>query len=170
MPTFNDFTAAASGSSRFVARFEFIGSNSNNLSGKSRKFWTVERLRDGGPLRIRYGRITNDGSREGGSVSNEGIHWEDAYKKAGAKASKGYRLCQVTTFSGGSSSRRRAVRGPVDVRGWASAMPAPFNTIVTVDPKTGEALDSAGFLVCKMPVAQAESIVKAQAAGWGVAA
>ena len=54
----SDLHKAFGGDYRFTAVFTYVGANYDNKSGKSNKFWAIERPKDGGDLQLRYGPIS----------------------------------------------------------------------------------------------------------------
>ena len=156
MSDFNEFQTLVSSERKFVARFEYVGSNLNNQSGQSAKFWQVERQIESGSLQVRYGKIDTEGR-----VSGTGISCSTAIKKARAKVAKGYELVWVDSDETKTEQALREAK-PLEVRDWAKSMPDPFCNIVTVNIKTGEALDAAGLPVCHLPREVIENIIAAQ--------
>ena len=160
MSDFNEFKSIMSGERRFAARFEYIGSNLNNQSGQSAKFWQVERQGEFGPLQVRYGKIGT-----AGRVTGNGMSRTEALKKARNKVARGYELVSVDSWKSSTETKtEQALREakPLEVRDWAKSMPDPFCNIVTVNIKTGEALDAAGLPVCHLPREVIENIIAAQ--------
>lgn len=75
----------------FVVRFEYRGSNRDNKSGRSSKFWQIT-FSGSGFCEIRWGRIGSRGQSQRKS-------WWDAKEKAYKKQDKGYRYASGTQTS-----------------------------------------------------------------------
>lgn len=157
IPNFDGFRRIMSGSRKFEARFEFVGHNSSNASGQSAKFWQIERKESFGPVQVRYGKIGNSGR-----VTGNGMSRKEALLKARNKVAKGYKLISLKYAPSEPESQTTLLGKPLEVRGWAKTMPDPFCNIVTVNIKTGEALDAEGLPVCHLPREVIESIIAAQ--------
>lgn len=147
---------AARNGSPFVVRAEYVGYNGANASGRSSKFWIIERTRRDGYIQIRYGRIGSQGR-----ATNEGIGIYDALDKLHKKESKGYRVVSRVAEQAPAPA---PVPAPVvrdraaAILAWASTLPAPFDTIRSLTPE-GVATDASGSLVCTLPQAEAVRIL-----------
>jgi len=134
----------------FQIRYAYTGVNYNNLSGWSDKYWCIERPERGGPIQIRFGRTGTKGQ-----VHSRGISLDAAMVKAQSKTAKGYRYISAKVLD----------RGPAQtdtrptLREWSKDLPAPFNGITAIRAD-GSALDSSGNVVCRLPAAQAEALIR----------
>lgn len=127
----------------FAIIAEYHGANWNNASGRSDKFWMIERERAHGPIQIRYGKTGSCGA-----VSNEGIDLYDAFDKLSGKVGKGYRVTVC----------KAAPEKPS-----ITTAPAPFNAVRSFraqDVTVGmyDALDARGVLVATVPARVAHEI------------
>jgi len=146
MPTTDFSTArdAARNGRAFSIKLEFHGSNWNNLSGRSDKFWMIERVRDHGPIQIRYGKTGSFGA-----TANEGIDLYDALAKMSDKQAKGYRV---------TICKAAAAKPSI------TTAPAPFNAVRSFrarDVIMGmcDAVDARGVLVATVPNHVANEII-----------
>jgi len=154
---------AARNGSPFTIRAEYVGYNDKNASGRSSKFWIIERSHRDGYIQIRYGRIGSQGR-----ATNEGISIYDALERLHQKESKGYRVVSRVAEQAPAPApvvnRPRAKTAPVvkdraaAILEWASTLPAPFNTIRALTPE-GVATDASGSLVCTLPQTEAARIL-----------
>jgi len=130
----------------FQIRYAYTGVNYNNVSGWSDKYWCIERPARGAPIQIRFGKTGSNGQ-----VCNRGISLNAAMSKARSKTAKGYRCVSAKVLD----------RGPArpSLREWSKGLPAPFNGIATIRAD-GSALDVSGNVVCRLPVAQAEALIR----------
>ena len=127
----------------FAIIAEFHGANWDNASGRSDKFWLIERVKDHGPIRIRYGKTGSVGA-----TANEGIDLYDAFDKLSGKVGKGYRVTVCKAAAAKPS---------------ITTAPAPFNAVRsfrTHDVIVGmyDALDARGVLVATVPARVAHEI------------
>jgi predicted DNA-binding WGR domain protein len=127
----------------FAIIAEYHGSNRNNLSGRSDKFWMIERKWSHGPIRVRYGKTGSYGS-----VSNEGIDLYDALAKMSDKQAKGYRV---------TGCKAAAAKPSI------TTAPAPFDAVRSFLRKPDaldlcDALDGMGRLVVTVPARVAHEI------------
>ena len=152
-----DIQLAVKDGRAFSIRAEFVGSNEKNASGRSRKYWSIERHLDGAPIQIRFGRIGTYGQ-----VRNVGVSFGDALDTLRQKERKGYRVTSKVVNKAPEAKPVEApkpVQRPNPVLVWASALPAPFNTIQALDPTTGEAFNAMGVVVCTMPIPEVTRIL-----------
>jgi predicted DNA-binding WGR domain protein len=133
---------------------EYVGYNAKNASGRSSKFWCVERGEGGSETRIRYGRIGTCGR-----VTNHGIGLCEALERLHKKEAKGYRivLCQAEPAPAPKAAPVVRARAAAILE-WAATLPAPFNTITSLN-HNGVATDESGALVCTLPQAEAVRIL-----------
>lgn len=131
----------------FIVRAEYVGKNGKNASGRSSKFWLVEREYPGGPIQIRYGRIGTHGT-----TTNVGISAHFAFMKMEQKERKGYRIVSRVVLRGVDLLANHLKAHPTlrPLSEWAEKMPAPFNTIVEIT-KQGMAYAADRKFVCKLP-------------------
>ena len=137
----NSARAAARDGRAFSIKLEFHGSNWNNQSGRSDKFWMIERVKDHGPIQIRYGKTGSIGA-----TANEGIDLYDALGKLYGKESKGYRVtvCQAA-----------AAKPSI------TTAPAPFDAVRvfrTAGADAFDAFDANGSLVATISAKVANEI------------
>ena len=138
---FDTATNAAREGRPFAIIAEFHGANWNNASGRSDKFWLIERVRAHGPIQIRYGKTGSFGA-----TANEGIGLYEALDKLSGKRFKGYR---VTACKAAKPSITTA--------------PAPFNAVRSFHAQNVvmhicDALDAAGVLIATVPLHVANEI------------
>ena len=140
--------AAVHDGRKFAVHYEYSGYNGSNVSGRSDKFWCIERPRRGAPVQIRFGKIGTCGQ-----TRNKGISVYDALDRARSKEAKGY--YKVFTRVAKPPAATPAALPPLSE--WAATMPSPFNKITHID-SDGIATDAHGRLVCQMAVEDANRI------------
>lgn len=144
----NEIVLAGDQGVPFIIRAEYVGKNGKNASGRSSKFWLVEREHQGGPVQIRYGRIGTTGT-----TTNVGVDPYTAFSKLEKKERKGYRVVCRVVQQGVDLLANHLKARPVTLRPlseWAEKMPAPFNTIVEISAQ-GMAYAADRKFVCKLP-------------------
>ena len=139
----SDAKYAAREGRAFMIMAEFHGANWNNQSGRSDKFWLIERVKDHGPIQIRYGKTGSIGA-----TANEGIDLYDALGKLYGKESKGYRVTYCKSAPAKPS---------------ITTAPAPFNAVRVFRTQNAnmhlcDALDARGVLVATVPARVAHEI------------
>lgn len=128
------------------ARVEFRGSNANNSSGQSQKFWSIESIDgDRETLIVRWGRIGTNGQ-------SQRKPYRDALNKMQEKLSEGYRsytAVQDLLAQKGSQPIPSSKPPVVQV-----VLPEPYCRIVTVvlgkAAETFVALDKDNILVMNL--------------------
>ena len=128
----------------FAIIAEFHGSNWANQSGRSDKFWMIERVRAHGPIRIRYGKTGSIGA-----TANEGIDLYEALDKLYGKEAKGYRV---------TACKAAAAKPSI------TTAPAPFNAVRSFRAQNVvmhicDALDACGVLIATVPLHVANEII-----------
>ena len=155
-------SAAVRDGRTFIIRAEYVGANGKNASGRSSKFWIIERPHAGAEIQIRYGRIGSYGQ-----IRNKGIRFYDALDRLAKKEAKGYRVvsrCAEQAHAVAPATKPAPAPAPVvkdraaAILAWASTLPAPFNTIRALTPE-GVATDANGAIVCNLPPAEAARIL-----------
>jgi len=87
----------------WIVRLEYVGSNYDNESGRSSKFWSAEN--EGGSVRISWGRIGSSGQ----STLKD---WSYFDKKCGDKLGKGYALASRTAAIPADKPATPTLTGP----------------------------------------------------------
>ena len=87
----------------WIVRLEYVGTNYDNESGRSSKFWSAEN--EGGSVRIRWGKIGSSGQ----STLKD---WSYFDKKCGDKLSKGYALAPCTAVIPADKPATLTLTGP----------------------------------------------------------
>ena len=138
----------------FIIRAEYVGANSKNVSGRSSKFWIIEREYKGAEIQIRYGRIGSYGT-----VAKRGIRFYDALDRLAKKEAEGYRLVSRCAELPPVAKPAPVVKDrAAAILAWASTLPFPFDTIRDLTPE-GVATDANGAVVCTLPPAEAARIL-----------
>lgn len=141
----------------FIIRAEYVGANGKNASGRSSKFWIIEREYKGAEIQIRYGKIGSYGQ-----IRNKGIRFYDALDRLAKKEAKGYRVvsrcAELPTHRPDAIALRIEKDRAAAILAWASTLPAPFDTIRALTPE-GVATDANGAIVCNLPPAEAARIL-----------
>lgn len=164
----SDILDAVSMKEPFYMEYRFVGSNDQNKSGRSAKFWLLEwdpastwSVKPVGnitgglharPIISRFGPIGSWGQR-GKSYTDLRVALADAFRKE----KKGYHIYNRLV---GDAAREHISGIPNDLipfSQWASALPAPFNTIAFLD-SDGFATNHDGALVCRLSVEEAAVI------------
>jgi predicted DNA-binding WGR domain protein len=176
----SDVSAAIRSTDIFCAMYWYIGPNKKTKSGSSRKFWAIERLREGGDLQLRYGRIPKSGICDGGRASNGGMSEAEAEKRTLSQIKDGYELAGLRVDDGLRVRPAAALARPpyvptpqtistdpssVVVSSWAKNMPPPFDRIFTLSPggvgiSSWRARDVDGVLICEIPAEEVAKILE----------
>ena len=125
----------------FVVRAEFHGSNWENQSCRSDKFWLIECTTPGGAIHIRYGKT----GAIGATIACKGAY--DAFHRLGEKQDKGYKITKVAVTPDRPSITKA---------------PAPFNEIREIRAHADgirEALDANGLRVALLSTKAADEIL-----------
>lgn len=124
----------------WTTRVEFRGSNWDNQSGRSSKFWSASGVGHG-PVTIRYGRIGS----EGRSLTKD---WGYFYEKLSEKLDKGY------NYASGSVSQKPTAPKAVQKAPQKAPAPAPAPTPAPA-PKAPVAAPSATQAIAGLPATPA---------------
>lgn len=140
--TFSEANDAAYAGRPFSVKLEFHGRNPENVSGRSDKFWLIEREVAHGLIRIRYGKTGSYGT-----VTAEVISAYEAFNRLYDKQAKGYQITECL------------IRKPK-----VSSLDGLFGKIraIDLDPEARHyvARDESGAILCHLPPHTAAEILR----------
>ena len=135
----------------FTICWEFNGANGKNKSGKSYKFWLIERMEENGEVYRRFGKKGTNGQRQSIPSVAHGL------LKGRGKEHKGYAFSFASIALSASNLAAAAVKPLI-----SEVLPAPFCHIRMVHEApigTWNAYDRDGNVITTLPADTAAEII-----------